>query len=155
MVFTNKYAEILIKKFPDFAQSKTLKEEFEFRGEDTLSAHALCSTLTNYIANEVVPSNSKITKQELELYNFIEECRSTFKSFPEESEEGEFDNAICTCFLESLINKASWDNELYERFIPYLGPNSKEFCKAWDKFTGVPSPGLWTEDEWNKENNSE
>lgn len=148
MVFTNKYSKILIEKFPDFAKSTTLAEEYEFRGEDTITVHTLISALTNYIANEVVPSNNEITAMEVELYNFIEECRKKFKSSPEESEEGEFDNAICTCFLESLINKASWNNDLYNRFIPYLGPNCIDFCKEWDIFTGVPSPGLWTDKEW-------
>lgn len=155
MIFTNKYSELLIDKFPDFAKSETLKDEIEFRGEDNLNAHALCSTLTNYITNEIVPSHKEITNQELELYSFIEECRSKFKSFGEGTDEAEFDNAICTCFLENLINKASWENELYARFIPYLGPNSKEFCKEWDKFTGVPSPGLWTEEEWAEANKTE
>ena len=77
------------------------------------------------------------------------------KLIPKGKGEGEFDNAICTCFLENLINRASRCNELYNRFIPYLGPNSKEFCKDWDRFTGVPSPGLWAEEEWLQANSSD
>lgn len=155
MVCTNKYAKILVQSFPEFAGSKTLAEEYEFFGEDDFNAHALLSALTNYVANEVIKENEVVTDFEIRLYTFIESYRAKFKLSPEDTEEGEFDNAVCTCFLENLLNRASRYNELYDRFIPYLGPNSIEFCKAWDKFTGVPSPGLWTEEEWFQANKSD
>jgi hypothetical protein len=41
------------------------------------------------------------------------------------------------------IYRASAGRIPYERFIPYLGEKSKEYCRAWDEFTGVKSPGLW------------
>ena len=28
-------------------------------------------------------------------------------------------------------------------FVPYLGQESREYCKAWDQFTGVRTEGLW------------
>lgn len=66
------------------------------------------------------------------------------------TDEKNFDDAICTCFFEDLINSASSGNIQYERFIPYLGEKSKEYCKAWDQFTGVRSPGLWDDLEWHR-----
>jgi len=53
-----------------------------------------------------------------------------------------FDGAACVCFLENLQNKAGHGRFEYSRFIPYLGEKSKEYCRAWDEFTGVKSPGL-------------
>ncbi|MFZ9595026.1 MAG: DUF7674 family protein [Bdellovibrionia bacterium] len=52
-------------------------------------------------------------------------------------------NAVCTCFLENLINAFSEELNQLKIWIPLLGPESREYCKAWDQFTGVKTPGLW------------
>lgn len=50
--------------------------------------------------------------------------------------------AAATCFLENLMNRTP---ELIDpqRFVPLLGHESKEYCRAWDEFCGVRTEGLW------------
>lgn len=50
-------------------------------------------------------------------------------------------NAACTCFLEGVLNRtpATIKPEL---FVPFLGEKSKEYCKAWNEFTGVSVVGI-------------
>ncbi|MGV3525079.1 MAG: DUF7674 family protein [Candidatus Sericytochromatia bacterium] len=53
----------------------------------------------------------------------------------------EVKTAAATCFLENLQNKetppALW--------VPLLGTASRDYCQAWNAFTGVATPGLWPE----------
>jgi hypothetical protein len=50
-------------------------------------------------------------------------------------------NAACTCFLEGILNRTP-DAIKPEVFVPFLGEKSKEYCKAWNKFTGVSVVGI-------------
>lgn len=50
--------------------------------------------------------------------------------------------AITTSYLEYLMSKDP-DEIQFASFVKYLGENSKGYCKAWDKFTGVKTRGLW------------
>lgn len=51
-------------------------------------------------------------------------------------------SAMTTSFLEYLMSKDP--NEIqFVSFVKYLGKNSKKYCRAWDKFTGVKTKGLW------------
>ena len=144
MVFTNKYSESLIIKFPNFALSKSLAEAYEwYEVNGELNACALFTGLTHYVAYELIKNNKNITQEERDIYLFIENVREKFHNYEDPSPEFNFDNAICTCFLENLLNIASHNSISYARFIPYLGEKSKEYCRAWDEFTGVKSPGLW------------
>ncbi|MCG8518075.1 MAG: hypothetical protein MI794_08795 [Pseudomonadales bacterium] len=54
---------------------------------------------------------------------------------------GEPANAACTCFLENILNRVPGPVNP-ESFVPYLGPHSVKFCRAWDDFTGVKTHGL-------------
>jgi len=49
--------------------------------------------------------------------------------------------AATTCCLENILNVTP-SKIPAERFVQYLGPKSREFCRAWDEFTGVKTPGL-------------
>ncbi len=53
--------------------------------------------------------------------------------------------AMTTSFLEHLMGKDPHEIQ-FTTFVKYLGKKSIEYCKAWDKFTGVKTKGLW-EDE--------
>lgn len=53
-------------------------------------------------------------------------------------------SAAGPCFLENLLNIP--DRLDPERFIFLLGPESRQFCQAYDTWTGVRTPGLWPED---------
>lgn len=53
-------------------------------------------------------------------------------------------DAAATCFLENLTNRSdSLDPRLY---VPLMGPESRNYCRAWDDFTGVKTPGLYDDD---------
>ena len=57
------------------------------------------------------------------------------------TEGGDVANAACTCFLENILNRVPESIDP-KTFVPYLGKKSREFCKAWDEFTGVYTDGL-------------
>lgn len=144
MVFTNKYTKNLLKKFQNFANSKSLQEAIELYSEkETVDSCTIFTGLTDYVTDELIKKNKDISTEELSIYKYVEEIREKFSDFPENSDEFDFDNAVCVCFLENLLNRASAKTIEYDRFIPFLGKKSKEYCKAWDKFTGVKTEGLW------------
>ena len=51
-------------------------------------------------------------------------------------------NVITTSFLEYLMSKDP-DEIQFTSFAKYLGKNSIGYCRAWDKFTGVKTKGIW------------
>ena len=55
-------------------------------------------------------------------------------------------NAIATVFLEYLQNKSP-DEIQFSKFSQYMGKEAIEYCKAWDKFTGCRTEGLWDDEE--------
>ena len=55
--------------------------------------------------------------------------------------DGDVRNAAMTCCLENILNVTPSQLPA-ERFVRFLGPKSREFCRAWDEFTGVKTPGL-------------
>ncbi|MCE5315831.1 MAG: hypothetical protein LLG04_00525 [Parachlamydia sp.] len=60
--------------------------------------------------------------------------------------EGDEDvkDAVATCFLENILNRTPQDIHPHT-FVSFLGKESRDYCKAWDRFTGVFTPGLWEE----------
>ncbi len=150
MVFTNQYTQILINKIPSFKESNVLKKECRWAREERRSI-TICGVfflLVDYIIDEITPANLSITLEEIEFYKTLEEFRIQFCDYADDTPEGEFDTALCTCFLESFQNRAGYNVVLYDRFIPYLGDKCKDYCKGWDHFTGERSPGLWSDEEW-------
>lgn len=58
--------------------------------------------------------------------------------------EGDEDvqDAVATCFLEDIAS-AVYENKVSAKLlVPLLGEESRAYCKAWDEFTGVKTPGL-------------
>ncbi|WP_316357467.1 DUF7674 family protein [Candidatus Neptunichlamydia sp. REUL1] len=53
--------------------------------------------------------------------------------------------AITTSYLESLMILDP-DEIKFRWFVKFLGPHTLEYCRAWDKFTGVRTDGLWDEE---------
>jgi hypothetical protein len=51
-------------------------------------------------------------------------------------------DAVATGFLEALLAESSAGRLDLRPFIPSLGPEAIAFCRAWDQFTGVQTPGL-------------
>jgi hypothetical protein len=50
--------------------------------------------------------------------------------------------AVTTCCLENLLNYVSAGRIPAQSFTHLLGPKSREYCRAWDTFTGVQTPGV-------------
>ena len=154
MVFTNKYTETLISSIPGFSECKWLKKEelCYFGDEENINIDMIFTALTRYVVYEVTLKNISITQTEKVIYKYVESVINEYRNYAKESDEFKFANAACVSFLENLLNMASSERIRYDRFIPYLGEKSKAFCKEWDKFTGVRSPGLWTDKEWEESN---
>ncbi len=51
-------------------------------------------------------------------------------------------DAIATSFLEYLLSKDP-DEIKFKKFVKYMGENAIGYCRAWDKFTGTRTEGLW------------
>ena len=48
-------------------------------------------------------------------------------------------DAVATGFLEAVLS--AWDEGFdFESVWQYLGPEAREYCRAWNAFTGVDSP---------------
>ncbi len=50
--------------------------------------------------------------------------------------------AMTTSFLEYLLARDGIEIK-FSTICPYLGKESKEYCRAWDEFCGVKTEGLW------------
>jgi hypothetical protein len=98
---------------------------------------------TNFANFIVLKLNSGIYKNAANLFQSIESL------LDDETSSDEIKDAVCTCFLENLINYASNGRIPYECFVPFLGSQSRDYCKVWDEFTGVKTPGLWENEEPN------
>lgn len=155
MVFTNKYAEILISSVNGFKNSISFAEAINiYERNGTITITTVFNALSNFVLNELIPISESISYREIEIYNLIETIRVKYSSYHRNTQEFDYDNTACTCFLENLLNAAGYNNISYNRFIPYLGVLSREYCKEWDRFTGVRSPGLWTDQEWQEANHN-
>jgi hypothetical protein len=69
-----------------------------------------------------------------EVFAFIEELM--------DQGDNEVQDAIATCCLENLLNYSSGGSIAPESFVHLLGSKSREYCRTWDEFTGVRTPGL-------------
>ena len=74
--------------------------------------------------------------------NTLENPESFFAFIESVIEQGgEAATAATTGFLENLPNQTPRTIPP-DRLIPYLGPESRHFCRAWDEITGIKTPGL-------------
>jgi hypothetical protein len=88
MVFANKYTQALIDKFQSFAISKSLQEAIEYEAiEGEANACTVFTGLTDYVVYELIKKNEEITKEEIEIYQYIEDIRIKFSNFPEHTDE--------------------------------------------------------------------
>ncbi|MDH6548601.1 hypothetical protein [Streptomyces sp. SAI-041] len=70
-------------------------------------------------------------EQTRELFRLLEEIQA--------ADDERYANAVATGFFEALLN--AWDKGFDLRSVwPALGPRSRAYCRAWNGFTGVPTP---------------
>jgi hypothetical protein len=135
MVFENDCAEIITRQFPEFVASYEWEEHLLF-WKDSEEKYNLCGIFSTFSSFTKRLLNTEPTPPFLvKIFNFIETMMR----------EGDqlVGDCAATCFLENLINLVGHGSVQASTFIPLLGPESREYCKAWDKFTGVQTPGLW------------
>ncbi len=52
-------------------------------------------------------------------------------------------DAVATGFWEAVLAEASAGRLDFRLIAPHAGPASLAFCRAWDTFTGMRTPGLY------------
>jgi len=114
----------------DAVWSGWLKEDEEYGDGDKPSVHDIFLEFNNFIIS-LLDSLSLQTKSKLFVY--IENALT--------SADETLNNAVATCFLESLVQKSLQYKP--ENAFPFLGPESKAYCKAWEEFNGMKTEGLW------------
>jgi hypothetical protein len=121
----------LIALCPEFAQTWS-KEAYLWTDEqgNPRSPCAVFSPFSHYIADQLL--QRKQTGLQM-VFDFAEQCMLGNE---------EISTAAATCFLENLINITPHQIDP-ATFIPFLGPESRAYCRAWDEFCGLKTEGLW------------
>lgn len=132
MVSKEHSIKLILKEFPDF--NKQWDEYLSYWDGVSPNYSLEMSEFSRYVI-ELLKKQRTDIEYVKKIFNFIEML------IIEGNEEVR--TAVTTCLLENLLNSVSWERILSETFVPYLGIKSKEYCKSWDKFTGVKTPGLW------------
>jgi hypothetical protein len=122
--------ELMKESFPKF--SKYWENHIRDFGSD-LGFHIQMMPFEEY-AVDTIKSNGTIEIKK--IFDFVEFllCQG----------DDSVKNAITTSFLEYLMNKDP-DEIQFSKFVKFLGEQSIGYCRAWDKFTGVRTEGLWEE----------
>jgi hypothetical protein len=127
MIMPADAVRLLVQACPS-VRAELIKDVENWLCEDgSLSAHMIFASASHHVAEKLL--NGEVEKV-APVFEFIE--RSLL--------EGDQDvkNGAATCFLENLMNR-DIDARLYSS---KLGRESLAFCRAWDAFTGVETPGL-------------
>jgi hypothetical protein len=96
--------------------------------------HGLCIDLSEFSDHVVDLIKTDHTDELKVIFDLVEDLIV--------SGDAQVRDAITTCFLENLLNAVSPTGIPASAFVAFLGPNAREFCRAWDKFTGVQTEGL-------------
>ena len=114
---------------PDF--QKSWEDHLEFWGDDEAGLGNDVSEFSRYVAQNLDSWSPQTVDK---IFAFVEECLI----------EGDkiVQTAFRTSFLENLLNRVSSNNINSSSFVPHLRIESRKFCKDWDEFTGVRTPGL-------------
>lgn len=133
MVFGHDCTRLILEEFPEFKQSEHWKGHCEFWKGAEAGIGSEMSVFSEFVTDNLNAMDSSVDFKKVFL--FIEKLMV----------EGDQDvkDVAATCFLENLINFDSWGTVKASSFIPYLGPKSREYCIAWDEFTGVKTEGLY------------
>jgi hypothetical protein len=120
----------LISLCPDFA--KVWNDECcLWTGEGGLfTVHGVFAVFSHYISDRLASG----TDPNLRIVFEYVESKLT-------DDNSEVDDAACTCFLENLMNRVP-ETIPPQRLVPFLGPKSRRFCRAWDQWCGVKTEGL-------------
>ena len=121
--------EYLLHTFPGFQEEWNRHLAF-WEGEKP----GLCmdiSAFATYVERVIQEDDS------LQLHNIFEVVELCMCS-----DDEELKTAFTTCFLENLLNCFSSGKIDASVFVPLLGEKSRQYCRAWNDFTGVKTPGI-------------
>ena len=124
----SEYIEKLTQFLPEFSDYWDSDEACFNLGVKS-SVYGVFSDFSDLVISRLENGTLKNAKQ---LFSFIELVIIS---------GGDPANAACTCFLENILNRIPGTINP-DSFVPYLGHHSAEFCRGWDKFTGVKTRGL-------------
>jgi hypothetical protein len=120
----------LLALCPEF--SKTWEDESYLwtRDDGTFTECGVFAAFSHYIAD--ILTNIEAPRL-AEVFEYVERCMHGNE---------QVSTAAATCFLENLMNRTPEEIDP-QRFVPLLGPDSKDYCQAWDEFRGLQTAGLW------------
>ncbi|HEX8597999.1 MAG TPA: hypothetical protein VF952_05720 [Chloroflexia bacterium] len=121
----------LLKLCPEFSKSWQ-DEAYLWTDDDGTFTHCgVFMAFSHHIADILKRSEPHQLES---VFRFVESCMN--------DNDEDVSTAAATCFLENLMNRTP---ELIDpkHFVPLLGPESKDYCRAWDEFCGVRTAGLW------------
>jgi hypothetical protein len=90
------------------------------------------SAFSHYVAT-VLMSNEPSRQELAAVFQYIEKRMH---------DNEDIRTAAATCFLENLMNRTP-ERIDPKRFVPLLGEESRDYCRAWDEFCDVRTEGLW------------
>ncbi|MEO7161540.1 MAG: hypothetical protein ABI041_01345 [Bdellovibrionia bacterium] len=136
MITKNNLIEFVLKLEPDFLPALE-RERREFSGNEiTIGLEFIA--FSNFVSD----------KLELGIYK---NAKKVFEGIEHLLTKGVADEEIqtlaTTCFLENIQNLSGHGRFPETSFIPFLGPESRKFCKALDEFWGTKTPGLHDDDK--------
>jgi len=122
--------KLLKEKFPNFIPY--WEAEISLWGDEGILA--LFGPFADYAIDVIKTNNPSQLKIILDYVEFLL-CEG----------DQSVQNGVATVFLEDLMNKDPAEFK-FKTICQYLGKNSLDYCRAWDKFCGIRTEGLW-EDE--------
>jgi hypothetical protein len=120
---------LILDQFPDFSIS--WDAYLDYWGNDE---RGLCNDMSEFSLFAASVFQRKDHELTGRILSFIEHLIV----FGDE----EVRTAAMTCFLENVMNQVPAKLSP-ATFVCDLGPKSRDFCRAWDEFTGHRTDGLW------------
>src|SRR5262249_37912827 len=96
--------------------------------DGTISYYLVVSLLSDYVVERFDAGDYSFSN---ELFLLVERLLKDGSQ--------EVQDVVATGFLEALVNQQQLSAELW---VPLVGPEAREYLRAWDRFTGVVTPGL-------------
>lgn len=122
------YEELFSSLIPEFQLYWNSKSCLFNKGMDS-TVHGIF-TAFSHVACKKLESNS--LENTSAIFELIEKAIKN---------GGSSENAACTCFLENILNRTPSIIKP-EYYVSSLGEKSKEFCSAWNEFTGACIAGI-------------
>jgi hypothetical protein len=129
MITEKRWVDLVIREFPAFAAHWQIYQD-RWADEGSPGLCTDMSAFADFIKDRILYGNEVELKK---LFDLIEHLLVF-------GDDG-IQTAAATCCLENILNLVPRKIPP-ERFVPFLGPRSREFCKKWDEFTGVTTPGI-------------